>query len=220
MFEEYFIRRTEVIMKTFEILTNSIVIASLVYLSFILTLADWLSALLKDQAVTLLPEHRGRKWPLWTQIGIIVLGLLLCIPLFYFLWIPLLTLTADVRLGLKISGLIIFLAGCTFTLWARRTLGKMWGISTSQNVKLRDDHLLIQQGPYAFVRNPMYFGWWMAMFGLLLLYPTWVVLLLLVFSVISFIGRARREEVALVERFDEAWTDYKKRTKFLIPFIY
>jgi protein-S-isoprenylcysteine O-methyltransferase Ste14 len=207
-------------MKTFEIITNIIVIAILVYLSFILTLTDWLAALVKGQAVTLLPEQRGRKWPLWTQIGIVLLGLLLCIPLFYFLWIPMVALAADVRLLLRILGLMIFLAGCTFTLWARRTLGKMWGISTSQNVKLLEDHQLIQGGPYAFVRNPMYFGWWIAMFGLLLLYLTWVVLLMLVFSVIAFIGRAHREEVALAARFGEAWTAYKRRTKFLIPFIY
>ncbi len=56
--------------------------------------------------------------------------------------------------------------------------------------------------------------------GLLLVYPTWVVLLFLVFSVVAFIGRARREDAALAERFGEAWTEYKKRTKFLIPFIY
>jgi protein-S-isoprenylcysteine O-methyltransferase Ste14 len=207
-------------MKTFDLITNIIVIASLVYLSFILTLADWLAALGRDQAVTLLPEQRGWKWPLWTQIGMVALGLLLCIPLFYFLWIPLATLTAGESLLLKILGLIIYLAGCTFTLWARRTLGKMWGISTCQNVKLLDDHQLIQSGPYAYVRNPMYFGWWLAMLGLLLLYPTWIVLLILIFSVIAFLGRAHREELALAARFGEAWTEYKKRTKFLIPFIF
>jgi protein-S-isoprenylcysteine O-methyltransferase Ste14 len=207
-------------MKTFEIVTNIIVIAILVYLSFILTLADWLAASMKGQAVALLPERRGRKWPLWTQIGMVVLGLLLCIPLFYFLWIPLVSLADGVRLWLSILGLVIYLGGCFFTLWARRTLGKMWGISTSQNVKLRDDHQLIQTGPYAFVRNPMYFGWWMAMLGLLLLYPTWVVLLMLVFSIIAFIGRAHREEAALAARFGEAWTKYKRRTRFLIPFLY
>jgi protein-S-isoprenylcysteine O-methyltransferase Ste14 len=96
----------------------------------------------------------------------------------------------------------------------------MWGLSTSRNVKLLDDHQLVQSGPFAFVRHPMYFGWWVAMFGLLLLYPTWVVLLLLVSSLIAFFGRARREEVALAERFGEAWKEYKKRTRFLIPFIY
>ncbi len=66
----------------------------------------------------------------------------------------------------------------------------------------------------------MYFGWWAAMFGPLLLYPMWVILLFLVFSVMAFFGRARREEAALAERFGDAWTKYKKRTRFLIPFIY
>jgi protein-S-isoprenylcysteine O-methyltransferase Ste14 len=43
--------------------------------------------------------------------------------------------------------------------------------AASQLVKLFDDHQLIQSGPYAYVRHPMYFGWWVAMFGLTLLYP-------------------------------------------------
>jgi protein-S-isoprenylcysteine O-methyltransferase Ste14 len=70
------------------------------------------------------------------------------------------------------------------------------------------------------VRNPMYFGWWVAMFGLVLLYPVWMVFLMFLFSVVSFAGRARREDKALAERFGEAWMEYKKRTKFLIPYIY
>lgn len=198
----------------------AIVILTLIYLSFVLTLAEWLAALRKGQAVTLLPERKGGAWPLWTQIAMVLLGLLLCVPLFYFLWIPLFKLSASTAHILDIVGLVIYLAGCAFVLWARRTLGKMWGLSTSRNVKLLDDHQIIQSGPYAFVRNPMYFGWWAAMFGLLLVYPTWVVLLFLAFSVIAFIGRAHREDAALAERFGEAWTEYKKRTKFLIPFIY
>jgi len=207
-------------MTTFDWIAAAIVIVSMIYLSFILTLADWLAALRKGQAVTLLPEREGRKWPLWTQIGIIILGLVLCVPLFYYLWIPLVRLSVSTAHVLDIVGLIIYLAGCAFVLWARRTLGKMWGLSTSRNVKLLDDHQLIQSGPFAFVRHPMYFGWWAAMFGLLLLYPTWVVLLLLVSSLMAFSGRARREEAALAERFGEAWMEYKKRTRFLIPFIY
>jgi protein-S-isoprenylcysteine O-methyltransferase Ste14 len=198
----------------------AIVILTLIYLSFVLTLAEWLAALRKGQAVTLLPERKGGDWPLWTQIAMILLGLLLCVPLFYFLWIPLFKLPVSTAYILDIVGLVIYLAGCVFVLWARRTLGKMWGLSTSRNVKLLDDHQIVQSGPYAFMRNPMYFGWWAAMFGLLLVYPTWVVLLFLAFSVIAFVGRARREEAALAERFGEAWAEYKKRTKFLIPFIY
>ena len=207
-------------MDLFDWLIAGIILIILVYVSFVLTMADWLVALKKGQAVTLLPERKGRSWPLWTQIGMVVLGLALCVPLFYFLWIPLAKIPVDTGRVLDIAGLVIFLGGCGFVLWARRTLGKMWGLSTSRNVMLRDDHIIVQNGPYAFVRNPMYFGWWVAMAGLVLVYPTWVVLLFLLFSVYAFTGRARREDSALAVRFGEAWTEYKKRTKYLIPFIY
>jgi protein-S-isoprenylcysteine O-methyltransferase Ste14 len=207
-------------MTLFDWIIAGIILVVLVYVSFILTLADWLVALKKGQAVTLLPERKGGAWPLWTQVAIVLLGLALCVPLFYFLWIPLFKIPIQVGRILDVIGLVVYLAGIAFVLWARRTLGKMWGLSTSRNVMLRDDHQIIQDGPYAFVRNPMYFGWWVAMFGLLLVYPTWVVLPFLVFSVVSFTGRARREDKALAERFGESWAEYKKHTKFLIPFIY
>jgi protein-S-isoprenylcysteine O-methyltransferase Ste14 len=207
-------------MKTFEIIASVIVIVSLVYVSFILTLADWLIALRKGQAVTLLPERNGRKYPFWAQVGLVILGLVICAGMFYFLWIPLFSLSIKTSFLLDVIGLMLYLAGCVFMLWARSTLGKMWGISTSQQVKLHDDHQIIQSGPYAFVRNPMYFGWWVATFGLVLLYPVWMVLLMFLSLMMAFIGRANREDAALSERFGEAWTEYKKRTKFLIPFIY
>jgi protein-S-isoprenylcysteine O-methyltransferase Ste14 len=187
---------------------------------FALTLADWLVALKKGRAVTLLPERKGAPRPLWTQVGIVILGLALCVPLIYFFWIPLIRPSLIIGRILDLAGLIAFLAGCALVLWARRTLGRMWGLSTSRNVKLLDDHRIIQNGPYNYVRNPMYFGWWVAMAGLLLVYPTWVVLLFLAFSIYAFVGRARREDAALAERFGAAWTEYKQRTKFLIPFIY
>ncbi len=207
-------------MSIFDWVVAAIVIVSLIYISFALTVADWLVALRKGQAVTLLPERSGRKWPLWTQIAMMVLGLAICVPLFYYGWIPLLSMAVEIAIILDVIGLVLYLTGMAFTLWARSTLGKYWGISTSQQVKLLDEHQLIQSGPYAFVRHPMYFGWWVCMFGLTLIYPVWAVFLLLVFSVISFAGRARREDGVLQERFGNIYTEYKKRTKFLIPFIY
>lgn len=207
-------------MTVFDWIVAGTVVVSLIYVSFVLTAAEWLAAVRKGQAVTLLPERKGGNWPLWTQVALLILGLALCVPLFYYGWAPLVKLSTNTARVLDVLGLVIYLAGLAFTLWARRTLGKYWGLSTSQNVKLLDDHQIIQSGPYAFVRHPMYFGAWTFMFGLLLLYPTWMILILLVSMLASFSGRARREEIALAERFGDAWIDYKKRTKLIIPFIY
>jgi len=205
---------------TFDLIAAAIVIVSFVYVTFVLTLADWFSALRRGEAVALLPKRRGRRWPVWTQAAMVLVALAACVPLFYLGWVPLAAMPPSVESVLAVLGLLLYLGGLALTLWARRTLGENWGISTSLEVKLRKEHQLVQTGPYAQVRHPMYLGWWIAMVGLTLLYPVWAVFLMLVFSLISFSLRARREEAALAERFGPAWAAYKSRTKFLIPFLY
>jgi len=207
-------------MTVFDWIVAGIVVISMIYVSFVLTTTEWLSAVRKGQAVTLLPARKGGNWPFWAQVALLIVGIALCIPLFYFGWVPLISISTNTARTLDVVGLIVYLAGLVFTLWARRTLGKYWGLSTSQSVKLLDDHQIVQSGPYAFVRHPMYFGAWTFMFGLLLLYPTWTILILLVSMLAAFSGRVRREEIALAERFGDAWAEYRKRTKLIIPFIY
>ncbi|MGZ9222969.1 MAG: methyltransferase family protein [Anaerolineales bacterium] len=207
-------------MSVFDWVAASIVITSMLYVTFVLTVPEWMAALRKGQAVTLLPERKGGNWPMWSQIAILFLGLLLCVPLFYYGWVPLLTPPSSMAQILSVLGLTIYIVGMSFMLWARRTLGENWGLSTSLQAKLRDDHELVRSGPYAFVRHPMYFGAWAFMFGLLLLYPKWVMLVFTVSMLASLSMRARREEIALAERFGDVWVKYKKRTKFIIPFIY
>ncbi len=207
-------------MTTFDWIVAAIIITSLCYLVFVLTLAGWISSLRKGQAVSILPERGGHKWPAWVQIATTILALAICVAFFYYLWIPLFALNGSQYYLPKTLGFLMYLGGLVFVLWARDTLGRNWGVSTNMQVKLLDDHQLIQSGPYAFVRHPMYFGWWACLLGLTLLYPVWAVLLMLVFSIISFAGRARREESALKQRFGQSWAEYRHRTKFLIPFIY
>ncbi len=207
-------------MAAFEWFAAGLVIVTLVYVSFVLTLRDWLIALGRGEAVTLLPERGGRRWPVWTQVLVTVIGLLLCVPFFYYLWIPLIMIPSALDRALGVAGLILYLLGLGLVLWARRTLGRNWGISTSAQVKLLKEHVLVQDGPYASIRHPMYLGWWICMLGLVLLYPVWAVFLLFIFSLISFFNRARREEGVLAQRFGEAWAEYSRRTKSLIPGIY
>jgi protein-S-isoprenylcysteine O-methyltransferase Ste14 len=205
----------------FRLIVNVVVIAGVMYLTFGMALAGWVASLRKGQAVTLLPERGNRRWPAWAQLAFVLLSLVLAGALFYALWIPLpLALSASTALWLTIGGLVLFLAGLILTLWARRTLGAMWGISTSRKVKLLPDHQLIQTGPYALVRHPMYLGWWLSLIGLVLIYHTWLLVGLLAMSLLIFYLRARREEAVLAEKFGEEWQAYVARSKFLIPFIY
>ena len=207
-------------MTTFDWLAAIIVVTSFIYLSFVLTLKEWFEGLRKGQAVTLLPARSGRDMPVWANLALVLVGLGLAGLMLYYLWIPFVQVSTTASGVLGVLGLATYLAGLWFVLWARRTLGRYWGLSTSRQVKLLDDHVLIQEGPFAWVRHPMYFGWCLCMLGLTLLYPVWMILLLLVSCLAVFPARAHREESALAERFGEEWNAYKAQTRFMIPFVY
>ncbi len=208
-------------MDIFNLIVNVIVAVGVAYLAFAMALAGWIAGLRKGEAVTLLPARGNGAGSLAAQLGLVLVSLVVCAVLFYVLWIPLpLAVSPDSALALQVIGLAIFVAGTLFILWARRTLGRMWGISTSREVKLLPDHQLIDGGPYALVRHPMYFGWWTALLGALTIYRTWILVLLLARSLIVFYRRARLEETTLGARFGAAWQAYVKNTKFLVPFIH
>lgn len=207
-------------MSIFDWLAAILVIVTMIYLSFVLTLRDWFAALRKGEAVTLLPERRWTSWPLWTQAAIMIIGLAIAVPFFYFLWIPVVRLPESSARVLGAVGLVLYCLGLVLVLISRRTLGKYWGVSTSSQVKLLADHQLIEAGPYSLIRHPMYLGAWTLFLGLALLYPVWAMLLMFVFGVISFANRIRVEEAALAERFGDEWIEYKRRTKLLVPFIW
>src|SRR5215831_14433388 len=44
--------------------------------------------------------------------------------------------------------------GLVFSIWARLTLGRNW----SGTVTLKEEHELVERGPYRFVRHPIYTG--------------------------------------------------------------
>jgi protein-S-isoprenylcysteine O-methyltransferase Ste14 len=100
---------------------------------------------------------------------------------------------------------------------AARRLGKQWALAA----RLVEGHTLIQDGPYRFVRNPIYTG----MFGMLLATGLaavqWIPLLIamVLFMVGTYI-RIRSEERLLREAFGSEFEAYARRVPALIPGIY
>lgn len=100
---------------------------------------------------------------------------------------------------------------------AARRLGKQWALTA----RVLEGHTLIQDGPYGFVRNPIYTG----MFGLLLATGLaighWAALLAA--SVIFIAGtwiRVRSEEQLLRQAFGSEFEAYERRVPALIPGVY
>jgi protein-S-isoprenylcysteine O-methyltransferase Ste14 len=113
----------------------------------------------------------------------------------------------------------IFIAICSVWLVnaAARRLGKQWALAA----RVVEGHELIQDGPYRFVRNPIYTG----MFGMLLstglVVGRWnaLAIAIVVFLAGTYI-RIQSEERLLREAFGEKFDVYAGKVSAVIPGIY
>lgn len=156
--------------------------------------------------------------PAWAQIvagfAISLIGAAIC----YFLWLPLpILVSLDASLFLRIVGIVFIGGGVLLWFWARWALGAMMGISTASAAPLHDQHQLIQDGPYAIIRHPMYVGYWLLLLGLTITYRTWPLLIILILIIFSLSRRARREDLTLEAAFRDAWRQYAERVPMFIP---
>jgi isoprenylcysteine carboxyl methyltransferase (ICMT) family protein YpbQ len=98
-----------------------------------------------------------------------------------------------------------------------RRLGKQWALAA----RLVEGHTLIQDGPYRFVRNPIYAG----MLGLLVatglatMRPIQLMFAILLFALGTFI-RIRSEERLLRQAFGAEFEAYARKVPALIPGVY
>lgn len=115
-----------------------------------------------------------------------------------------------------IIGVIVCLGGISFAIWARKTLGNNW----SGEVTLKQEHELIQTGPYRFVRHPIYTGFETALMGAIITVGQLKGLLGLSIIFVNHYFKTRMEEEIMYKQFPVQYPAYAKRVKRLIPFIF
>lgn len=111
------------------------------------------------------------------------------------------------------TGLASCMAGAALAIWSRWLLGSNW----SSVVALKQDHELIQAGPYRYVRHPIYSGLLLLFLGNALMVGDWRGLLAVAIVAASFWRKLRVEEAWLAQRFGERYRDYMGRTRALVP---
>lgn len=100
---------------------------------------------------------------------------------------------------------------------AVKTLGKQWSLTA----RVVEGHKLVTEGPYSFVRNPIYTG----MLGMLLAtglaVSHWMGLVagLIIFAIGTLI-RIHSEEKLLRETFGTRWDEYARRVPAVLPLVY
>jgi protein-S-isoprenylcysteine O-methyltransferase Ste14 len=83
----------------------------------------------------------------------------------------------------------------------------------------KEQGTLIETGPYRLVRHPMYCGGIFMSFGWALLVHGWLTLGFAFIMLFFFDIKSRREEQWLKAKFS-GYSEYQKRVRKLIPFIY
>ena len=113
-------------------------------------------------------------------------------------------------LGWSLIGLTA--AGIAFAWWARIALGRLW----SGGIERMAEHRVVETGPYAFVRHPIYTGLIAgaaAMAGLQA--KPWPILGAALFS-LGFTLKARVEE-RFLEKELGGYDDYRRRVSMIVP---
>jgi len=109
----------------------------------------------------------------------------------------------------------VVLAGLLILIWARRALGTNW----NSTAVAKEDIDLVQTGPYAFVRHPIYSGFLAVVAGTAIAYGHLAGVLIFVTCTAGLYFKALKEEALLTEKFHDAYTRYKAKTKAIVPFL-
>ncbi|HSZ04560.1 MAG TPA: isoprenylcysteine carboxylmethyltransferase family protein [Solirubrobacteraceae bacterium] len=109
----------------------------------------------------------------------------------------------------------IVAAGAAFTVWARITLGRNW----SAEVTFKQDHELIESGPYALARHPIYTGLIVMALGTAVNYGRAFGFVLFLALCGGLWWKATQEERIMSRHFPDAYAEYKTRVHAIIPFV-
>ncbi len=112
-------------------------------------------------------------------------------------------------------GLALLIVGLGFAVWARRHLGRNWGMPMTE----RDTPELVTSGPYRLVRHPIYSGILLATVGTAIgLDWSWLIAALL--AGIYFIYSATVEEHYLAAQFPDTYPAYQRSSRMLVPYVF
>ena len=110
-------------------------------------------------------------------------------------------------------GIALTAAGIAFAFWARAYLGGNW----SSAVTVKVDHELVRNGPYRFVRHPIYTGLILALFGTAMARYQVRGVIALVLAYAGFKIKSKIEERAMTNTFGAEYDAYRRSTGAIMP---
>jgi protein-S-isoprenylcysteine O-methyltransferase Ste14 len=112
-------------------------------------------------------------------------------------------------------GVVLAIAGVGFRQYAVATLGRFF----TTRVMTQPGQMVVETGPYRYVRHPSYSGILLSVLGVLLCSTNWLSLACFVLALPGIAYRIKVEEGALVQALGEPYREYMHRTPRLVPFL-
>ncbi len=115
------------------------------------------------------------------------------------------------------TGEVLALAGMALRIWSILTLDRFFTFAIS----IADDHRVVQDGPYRFLRHPSYSGVLLILLGIGVCLRNWLSLALIVtVPALALAVRIAAEEAALYAALGADYRAYAERTSRLIPGVW
>lgn len=116
---------------------------------------------------------------------------------------------------LQFAGAGMCAVGVGTAIWSRHVLAASWNASTT----LGEGQSLVQHGPYAIIRHPIYFGFLVSVLGMMLALGE-LRAFALFFGVEILLKKMGQEECILRTSFPDKYSGYEQRVKRLLPWIW
>jgi protein-S-isoprenylcysteine O-methyltransferase Ste14 len=121
------------------------------------------------------------------------------------------------RSFLFVLGLVMMCAGIALRQWAVALLGRFFTV----DVRVHPDQVIVERGPYRWLRHPSYTGLILTLLGIGVALANWASLTLLaVVPTAGLVVRIRQEERALVAALGEPYRRFAAGRARLVPGIW
>ena len=149
----------------------------------------------------------------WIFVPFLVLGFILA-------WLPAYTDRRDIWTidgdAVRYLGLVLFVVGSVLRVGAVFVLGNRF----SGLVAIQEGHELVTSGLYRVIRHPSYLGLLLFLLGWALVFRSVIGVLVSLLILPPLIARMNSEEALLESEFGERYSEYRRRTWRLVPFVY
>ncbi len=117
--------------------------------------------------------------------------------------------------NIRLAGLLAYIIFSWIQVWAYKSLGEVY----TQEIMILRDHKLIKKGPFKIIRHPQYLSQIVLDLGAGIALMSYIVIPIAIIEIPFLIMRAQLEDKLLQKNFKNEFSEYKKRSGFMIPFI-